>query len=124
MGKYNHYSVKKFIEAIPGTGGIISAIAKKVGCSWHTAKKYIRTYATIRQAYNDECEAILDMAEQTLLKSIKEGNTGDARWYLARKGRKRGYILETEIKQDVTSGGEPIIGNMISVISHDDDGDD
>ena len=27
----------EFIKAIPGTGGIISAIARKVDCEWNTA---------------------------------------------------------------------------------------
>lgn len=45
MGK-NLYTAAQFIEAIPGTGGIISAIAKRVGCDWITAKKYITELIT------------------------------------------------------------------------------
>lgn len=83
MGK-NLYTARQFIDAIPGTGGIISAIAKRVGCDWTTAKKYIYEYPTIKQAYDDECEAVADMAESVLIQSIKAGDTADAKWYLSR----------------------------------------
>ncbi len=83
MGK-ELYTAKQFIDAIPGTGGIVSTIAKRVGCTWHTAQKYISEYATIQQAYQDECEAVSDMAESILITSMKEGNSQDAKWWLSR----------------------------------------
>ena len=42
MAGSNQFTAKQFIKAIPGTGGIISALADKVGCGWHTAKRYIK----------------------------------------------------------------------------------
>ena len=39
----------------------------------------------------DEEETILDMAESTLLKRIKEGDEQSAKWYLSKKGKMRGY---------------------------------
>ena len=91
MPRQNEYKAADFIAAIPGTGGIISAIAKRVGCSWHTAKKYIREYATVAQAYDDEVEMTIDMAELQVIKAIREGDIGTARWYLSTKGKERGY---------------------------------
>ena len=90
-GGNGRYKAQDFIDAIPGTGGIISTIAKRVGCSWHTAKKYIREYPTIAKVYGDECEAITDLAELTIIKAIKDGDTHTAKWYLTMKGRERGY---------------------------------
>ena len=87
----NGYTAQVFLEAIPGTGGIVSAIARKVGCDWNTAKKYIDQYPTVRAAYDAECEAMLDLAESTVLKNIKDGDTQDAKWYLTKKGKRRGY---------------------------------
>lgn len=102
MGK-NLYTAKQFINAIPGSGGIIATIAKRVGCDWHTAKKYITQYATVKQAYEDECEEINDMVVSVILKSIKEGNTQDAKWWASRKRK-----AEFGDSIDVTSGGQPI----------------
>ena len=100
------HRVQDFIDAIPGTAGIISTIAKKVGCSWHTAKRYIETYPTIAQAYADECAVVLDLAETKVISAINDGDIQTAKWYLTMKGQGRGYT-RTE-RCDVTSGGQII----------------
>ena len=98
MGKKaNGYKAQDFIERIPGSGGIISTIAKRVGCSWHTAKKYCTEYATVAQAYVDECEGITDLAESTVLKAIRDGDVSAAKWYLTTKAKDRGYAERREI---------------------------
>ena len=101
-GKNGNYTATVFIEAIPGSGGIISTIAKRVGCAWHTAKKYITEYATVQAAYQDECEAITDMAESVLLKAIRDGDISAAKWYLSKKGIGRGFgdRQELDIRTD------------------------
>ena len=98
------YKVQDFVKKIPGTGGIISTISDRVGCDWHTAKRYITESPTVKQAYEDECERVNDLAQSTVLKSIKDGNTADAKWWLSRK---RKHEFGDAI--DVTSGGKPLI---------------
>ena len=103
--KPNQYTAKQFIEAIPGTGGIIGTIAQRVGCKWHTAKKYIDEMPTVRAVYDDECEIMLDVAESAVVMSVKGGDTRDAKWYLQMKGKQRGYVD----RQEVTGAeGKPI----------------
>ena len=92
----------EIIEAIKGSGGIISTIAKRLNVSWHTADKYIKKSKQTKQAITNEREAILDMAEGALYGSIKEGNTQDAKWLLATKGRHRGYGESLEVKNSGT----------------------
>lgn len=99
MANKDQFTAKQFIEAIPGTGGIVSAIAKKVGCTWHTAKKYIDKHPTIKQAYEDECEAVLDMTETQAIKAIKKGDGPMIRYMLSTKGKHRGYVERVENKQ-------------------------
>ena len=94
MGK--RYKSTDFIVAIPGSGGITSTIAKRVGCDWATARNAIDSMPTVRESYDNECETVLDMAESVLLKNIKEGDSADAKWYLSRKGKGRGYVERTE----------------------------
>jgi len=86
MSKKNgqRYSTAQFIAAIDGSGGIVTTIAKRVGCSWNTAKKWIDEYPTVAAAYSDEQETINDMAEGMLMQSIRKGNTQDAKWWLSR----------------------------------------
>jgi len=110
------YTAQEFIDAIAGTGGIVSAIARKVGCDWNTAKKYIDTYPTVRAAYDAECEAMLDLAESTVLKNIKDGDTQDAKWYLTKKGKRRGYGDAVEVTGE---GG----GALVVKLTWGDSGD-
>ena len=91
------YTAVQFIAAIPGSGGIISSICQTVGCSWGTAKRYIDQHPNVTKAYRDELETILDKAESMLIKAIEDGDLESVKWYLARKGKHRGYAERQEI---------------------------
>lgn len=98
-----YYNVQRFIDAIPGSGGIISTIARRVGCEWHTANNYIRKYPTVQAAYNDEVESTLDEAEGVVLNAIHEDrDVTTAKWYLVMKGKHRGYTERQEISTQAT----------------------
>ena len=99
MANRPQFKASDFIQAIPGTGGIITKIAAKVGCSWHTAAKYIANYPTVQAAYQDECEKVLDMAESVVIQKITEQDEQTAKWYLAMKGGHRGYAPKHQIEQ-------------------------
>lgn len=104
MSGNNQYKAQQFIDVIPRSGGIISTIARKVGCNWHTAKKYIDKYPTIKRAYDDECEKLLDAAESVIVGDIvDEKDTQTAKWYLKMKGSRRGYAQRREtVKIDLS----------------------
>lgn len=97
MAGANQYKAKQFIDAIPGTGGIISLIAKKVGCDWYTAKKYVTQFPTIARAYEDECEAVTDLAEGKVIEAIRRNDGQMIRYYLSTKGKGRGYTERHEV---------------------------
>ena len=94
------YTVADFEPHIPKSGGIISTIANRVGCDWTTAKRFIEESPTLQRLYDNEQEAVLDLAESELVKSIQAGNTQDGKWLLTKKGKARGYGDES--KQDIT----------------------
>ena len=104
MANRNQFKAGDFINAIPGTAGIIDSIAKKVGCDWHTAKKYIDEYPSIKGAYNDEVERVSDLAVTVVIKAIRDGDIPTAKWYLTKKRKD-----EFGDAIDVTSGGKPLI---------------
>lgn len=104
MANRNQYKAIEFIEAIPGTGGIIATIADRVGCDWHTAKKYIEEYTTVQQAYQDECERVSDLATSTVLKAIRDGDVPTAKWWLSKK--RKGEFGDAI---DITTGGRSFI---------------
>lgn len=109
-------------QSISGSGGIISTIAARIGCDWHTAKNYIETHQAVREAYDDECQRIIDVAHSVLIRSIvRDYNTEDAKWYLTKKGKDRGFgddrtrtTIETETNSDTGN-------HVLRIVVHDDD---
>ncbi len=101
----NTYKTQQFLDAIPGTGGIITAIAKRLGCSWHTAKKRIEESPTLKAAYEDECQSILDLAEVKLFEAIRSGDLQAVKYILSTKGKARGYTERHEVTGE---GGGPL----------------
>jgi len=80
-GYNGRYTAQQFIDAIPGTGGIVSEIAARVGCRWHTAKKYIEEYVTVQEAWEAERNRIGDIAENNIIEAIKDGDLSMSKWW-------------------------------------------
>ena len=98
MGKTGvKYTEDKVLAAIKGSGSIISTIAKRLQCNWHTAKSLTQTWDSTKQAMDDESEAVLDMAEGTLMKSMQGGDVQSSKWWLSTIGKRRGFTERTEI---------------------------
>jgi hypothetical protein len=51
---------------------------------------------------------LLDLAETTVLRNIKDGDTADAKWYLTKKGKHRGYSDRMELT-GADGGDLPIV---------------
>ena len=124
MGRPYKYTKEYVIAAIAGSGGIVSTIAKKMGCDWTTADKYIKRWDETRQAYAEEEETVLDMTEGTILKSIKEGNTQDAKWYLSKKGKKRGYGDQVDVSHTTYDEEGKEVGLKVIFVSGNDRNND
>ena len=110
-GQPEKASIKKILKAIQGTGGLKSTIAVKLGVHYRTVLNYEAKYETVKQAIEEEKEKILDEAESNLFVRIKEGDEDTSKWFLARKGRDRGYSEKTS--QEVEHTGE--IKNVLEV---------
>jgi hypothetical protein len=82
MARKNGFTAKQFIDAIPGTGGVVSAIADKVGCARQTAKRYIDDYPTIKAVYDEECNRITDTARSNVHRAITRGDLQTSKWWL------------------------------------------
>ena len=96
MGK--QFTQEQFKKAIPGSGGIIATIAKRVGCSWHTAQTYIRDTPTLAQIYENEANTVDDLAESVVIKAMQRGDINAAKWWLERRRRaKFATRVETEL---------------------------
>jgi len=90
------FTAAQFIEAIKDSGGIVTTIAQRVGCAWHTAKKYITNHPTVAQAWQDEREKLKDVAEVQLVKQVNNGEQWAVKYYLSTQAKDRGYTQRTE----------------------------
>jgi hypothetical protein len=91
------YTKENILEAIKDSGGIISTIAKTLKCEWHTAERYINLWDETKEAYQDECEIILDKAESKMIEAIESKDMQMVRYLLSTKGKKRGYTERHEL---------------------------
>jgi len=113
-----NYTVEQIQDAIKDSAGIISVIAKRLDCQWHTCKKYIESYDETKQSLQDEIAKNIDKAESVILTSLNEGDIQTAKWFLQTIGKNRGYSE----KQEIQHSGK--IDNKIEVILVNDENKD
>ena len=97
MGAPKKYTQQNVLEAIKGSGSIVSTVARRLGCEWITAKRYIEKWEVTQRAMLDEEETILDMAESKLYEAIQNNDIQAAKWILSTKGKRRGFSERQEI---------------------------
>lgn len=106
MANKNQFTAEQFIKAIPGTGGIITAIARKVDCDWYTAKKYITQFPTVTRAYDAEKEMVKDTIEVSLITQAKAGEGWAVKYYLSTQAKDRGYVERQQVEHSGKDGSD------------------
>jgi len=97
-------SKEKVLKAIQDSGGIISNVAKKLGCTWETASNYIKDDEDLTAALEIEGEVLLDEGENALRALIKKKDGRSVRYLLSTKGKKRGYGESLDINANLKGG--------------------
>lgn len=110
--KSAQYPTEKLIQAIVGSGGIMSSIAQKLRCDWHTANSRIYEDPEALQALTDEREKIKDLSEGVLITAIKGGDVSSAKWYLTKQAKDRGYADDVVNNIQITNTGEVSIDDI------------
>ena len=100
MGRKRILKKKELLDAIKGSYGIISTIAGRLHCDWHTVDDTIKLYPEAIRAIADEKEATLDFVEGKAISRINEGDGTMIRFYLATKGKKRGFTYDEKLETD------------------------
>ena len=111
MGRKKSIKEKDLLAAIEDSNGFVTTIAARLHCSWHAADNAIKASAAALQAIKDEEEKTLDFVEGKAIKKINEGDGAMIRFYLATKGKKRGYTYDEKLEAD-----ESAEDNSINVI--------
>lgn len=102
----------KVLAAIKGSYGIMTSVAKKLGTTPGTAKKYVHMYPEALAAFQEEHDQINDLAESWLLTHIKMGDFRAVKFTLNTIGKNRGYTERHEITGE---DGEPIRIEIVDV---------
>ena len=110
MGRKKIVTHKKLMKAIEECRGITAIVAKRLQVQWHTADTAIKNDPIALQAFNDEKENILDVAETVIMNALINEDVRTAQWLLERRGSGRGYNPSVELKGNTT---EPITLNFI-----------
>ena len=103
MGRKRIVKEKELLAAIEGCRGIISTVAARLHVGWHTVERAINDSEKAREAMSDEEETTLDFVEGKAIQRINEGDGAMIRFYLATKGKKRGYTYDEKLEADETA---------------------
>lgn len=95
---------EKMIQALELNLGNVSLSCKALGIARDTHYRWMREDKEYRKAVKDMENAALDFAESELFKQIAKGNPLSTIFFLKCKGKKRGYIEQSNLE---------IRGNML-----------
>ena len=116
MGRKKSIKEKDLLAAIEDSNGFVTTIAARLHCSWHAADNAIKASPAAIQAIKDEEEKTLDFVEGKAIAKINEGDGAMIRFYLATKGKKRGFTYDEKLEAD-----ESAEDNNINVICDGED---
>ena len=109
MGRKRIIKEKDLLAAIKDSRGFKSTIAARLHTDWHVVDRAIKASEAAQEAIAAEEETTLDLVEGKALSKINDGDGAMIRFYLATKGKKRGYTYEERLEdQDGTDGDEPL----------------
>ena len=100
MGRKRKIKEKDLLENIVGSKGFYSIIAARLNVDWHTVDKAIKDSPAAQEAIKAETETTLDYVEGKAIERIKDGDGAMIRFYLATKGKKRGFTYEEKLETD------------------------
>ncbi len=98
MGRKRIIKEKDLIAAIKDSRGFKSTIAARLHVDWHVVDRAIKASEAAQEAIAAEEETTLDLVEGKALSKINDGDGAMIRFYLATKGKKRGYTYEERIE--------------------------
>ena len=91
MPKHYKFTVEQVVNATKGSGGFVTEIARRLGCSRSTIYRYKANHKEVAEAIFEEKEHLLDTAESALLQQVNSGNITAIIFYLKTQGYHRAY---------------------------------
>ena len=105
---------KDILAAIDSCGGIITTACEKVPDVSRTQfYRWLEQDHKFKEAVDSATEKIIDLAESSLIRNIRNGDTTSIIFYLKTKGKKRGYSQSVDVSGTIEH--KPISGISIEV---------
>ena len=96
------YTQAEVTNALNQSKGMVTIAARILGCVPNTVQAYIDRYPDVREARQQEREAMTDVAELALYKAIQSGEAWAVCFYLKTQGKQRGYVERSEVDHSGT----------------------
>lgn len=97
------YTAAQVVEAVRGSGGFVSEVAKRLGCDRSTVYRHVARHATVRRAIEDERETTIDLGEAALRAMILDpthrNHAAAVIFALKTLGKARGYVERGEVER-------------------------
>lgn len=97
------------LEAITGSGGILTDIAAKCGVHRKTVAAWRDADPDIAAALESEREATVDLAESVIQNALRENDVVAAKYVLSTLGKGRGYTTRSEVDSTIRQTGQVTI---------------
>ena len=103
------------LAALDVCGGIVTTACEKVDdVSRRQFYRWLEKDEDFKKAVEEASEKILDLAESSLIRNIRSGDTASIIFYLKTKGKKRGYTQQVDVSGTIEH--KPIAGFNINVV--------
>ena len=83
---------KQISDALRANGGFVTYAASALNVSYQAIYQRIKRSPELEQVLREVQESHLDLAENELIKKVRDGDLGALCFFLKCKGKKRGYI--------------------------------
>jgi len=89
--------VQEVDTALREAMGNRAAVARRFGVTRQAVDAIVKRTPSLQATMNDIEEGMLDNAESSLYREVIDGNFQAVKWYLATKGKSRGYVERQEV---------------------------
>ena len=107
---YSRLREPDVVRALAANHGLLVQSAMALGCSRQALSNFVKKRPHLNKFRDEQTDIVLDVAENNVITGIYAGDDKYTRWFLERKGQKRGYTTRTEISGP---GGSPVPFTMI-----------
>lgn len=115
MAAKRKFAVRRMVEELTRTKGMVYIAAENLGCVPQTIYNYVKDYPAVAAAKELAEGKVIDQAELGLYKAVLNNEPWAIQFVLKTKGKKRGYVERTEL---TGKDGDPL---TVQVVGFDTD---